>query len=105
MIDHRRNTVVRRDRQKLRLELFALADVDRKDLVTEPGLFEEHRDLVAVRRGPVVKVDHGSDPRCEKKILRIAKNASEEKSRKMRMHEFGQIVPASQWPRHDGARM
>ena len=60
MIDHRGNAVVRRDRQKLRLELFALADIDRKNLVRQPGLFEEHRDLVAVRRGPVVKVDHGA---------------------------------------------
>ena len=60
VIDHRGNAVVRRDRQKLRLELIALADVDREDLVFQPGLFEKHRDLVAVRRGPVMKVDHGA---------------------------------------------
>src|SRR5215204_6436913 len=64
MIDHRGNAVVGRDRQKLRLELFALADVDRKDLVGKPGLFEEHRDLVAVRRSPVMKVDHRTIPSC-----------------------------------------
>jgi hypothetical protein len=58
MIDQRGNTVVRRDRQKLWLELIALADVDRENLVLQPGLFEEDRDLVAVRRGPVIKVDH-----------------------------------------------
>src|SRR6476620_3374714 len=62
MIDHRGNAVVRRDRQKFRLELFALADVDRNYLVRQPGLFEEHRDLVAVRRGPVIEVDHGAFP-------------------------------------------
>ena len=65
MIDHRRNPVVRRDRQKLRLELFALADLHRENLVLQPGLFEKHRDLVAVRRGPVIKVDHGGVPRTE----------------------------------------
>jgi hypothetical protein len=64
LIDHRGNAVVGRDRQKLRRELFALADVDRKDFVRQPGLFEEHRDLVAVRRGPVMKVDHGAILRC-----------------------------------------
>jgi hypothetical protein len=46
--------------KKLRLELVALADVDREDLVGEPGLFEEYRDLVAVRRGPVIEIDHGA---------------------------------------------
>ena len=69
MIDHRRNAVVGRDRQKLRRELFALADVDRKDLVGQPGLFEEHRDLVAVRRGPVIKVDHGAILPCARLLL------------------------------------
>src|SRR5262249_7904998 len=58
VIDQRRNAVVRRNRQKLRLELLALADVHRNDLVLEPGLLEEHRDLVAVRRGPIVQLDH-----------------------------------------------
>jgi hypothetical protein len=60
VIDHGGNPVVRRDRQELRLELVALADIDREDLVLQSGLFEEHRDLVAVRRRPVVQVDHGS---------------------------------------------
>jgi hypothetical protein len=55
----RRNAVVRRDAEELRLELVALGDVDRENLVFQPGLFEKHRDLVAVRRGPVVKIDHG----------------------------------------------
>ena len=64
VIDHRGNPVVRRDRQELRLELIALADVDREDLVFQPGLFEKHRDLVAVRRGPVIKVDHGAFLSC-----------------------------------------
>src|SRR6266436_5218403 len=64
MIEHRGNAVVGRDRQKLRLELVALADVDRENLVFQPSLFQKHRDLVAVRRGPVMKVDHGASPSC-----------------------------------------
>ena len=60
VIHHRRDSVVRRDRQELRLELIALADIDRENLVFQPGLFEKHRDLVAVRRGPVMQVDHGA---------------------------------------------
>jgi len=53
-----------RDRQKLRLELVALADVDRENLVFQPGLFQKHRDLVAVRRGPVMEIDHGVSLSC-----------------------------------------
>src|SRR5262249_27798779 len=30
--------------------------------VGQPGLLKEHRDLVAVRRAPVIKVDHGGAP-------------------------------------------
>jgi len=62
VIDQRRNPVVRRDGEKFRLELVALADVDREHLVGQPRLFQEHRDLVAVRRGPVVEIDHGAVP-------------------------------------------
>src|SRR6185437_5610420 len=58
MVDDRGDAVVRRDREERRLELLALADVHRMDLVLEPGLLEEERDLVAVGRGPVMKVDH-----------------------------------------------
>ena len=80
MIDHRRDAVVRCDRQKLRLELIALADVDRENPVRQPGLLEEHRYLVAVRRGPVMEVDHGT-------ILLVM-----EFRRKMRLHEFERIA-------------
>ena len=68
---------MRRDLQELRLELVALADVDRENPVTEPGLLEKDRDLVAVRRGPVMEVEHGT-------ILLVM-----EIRRKMRLHEFG----------------
>ena len=53
------NSVVGGDDQKLRLELFALADIHRHDLVRQAGLLEKHRDLVAVGRGPIVDIDHG----------------------------------------------
>jgi hypothetical protein len=66
VIDHRRNPIVGRNRQKLRLELIALADDDRENLVLQVGLFEEDRYLVAVRRGPVMEIDHGRCSPCVK---------------------------------------
>jgi hypothetical protein len=62
LVDDGRNAVVGRDGEKLRLELLALADVDRDNAVGKPGLLQEHRDLVAVRRRPVVKIDHVGCP-------------------------------------------
>ena len=56
-IDDRRHAVVGRDRQKLRLELIALGDVDRDHGVGQPALLEHDRDLPAVRRRPVIEVD------------------------------------------------
>jgi hypothetical protein len=38
--------------------LLTLADVDRKYLVLQAGFLEENRDLMAVRRGPVMYVNH-----------------------------------------------
>ncbi|MPM89698.1 hypothetical protein SDC9_136810 [bioreactor metagenome] len=58
LIDDGRDAVVGRDFQKVRSKLLAPADVDRMDLVGQPGLLQEHRDLVAVGGGPVVQVDH-----------------------------------------------
>ncbi len=58
VVDQRRDAVVGRHRQKVRLELLALADVHRLDVVGEAGLLEEDRDLVAVRRRPIVEVEH-----------------------------------------------
>jgi hypothetical protein len=58
VVHDRRDLVVGRDLQELGIELVALADVDRLDRVLESRLLEEHRDLVAVGRGPVVEVDH-----------------------------------------------
>src|SRR5258708_40242 len=60
VVDHRGNAVVRGDRQKLRLELVALADIDRENLGFQPGLFEKHGDLVAGRRGPGIKNEHAA---------------------------------------------
>ncbi len=48
-IDQRGNAVVRGDGEEFRLELLALADVHRHEVVGQPGLLEEDRDLVAVR--------------------------------------------------------
>jgi hypothetical protein len=40
------------------LKLLSLTDVDRFDGIGETGLFQEYGDLVAVRRGPIVNIDH-----------------------------------------------
>jgi hypothetical protein len=65
-IDQRGDAVVRGDGEEFRLELLALADVHRHEVVGQPGLLEEDRDLVAVRRGPIVEVDHWPGPlRCD----------------------------------------
>ena len=59
VIDDRRNAVVGCNREEGGRELLAGADIDRNDPVRQPALFQKKRDLVAVRRGPVVQVDHG----------------------------------------------
>jgi hypothetical protein len=65
-IDQRRNAVVRGDGEEFRLELLALADIHRHDVVGQPGLLEEDRDLVPIGRGPIVEVDHRHVPlRCD----------------------------------------
>ena len=58
VIDDRRHPVVRADREKFRLELVALADIDRDRAVFEPAFLEHDADLPAVRRRPVIEVDH-----------------------------------------------
>jgi hypothetical protein len=59
LVDDGRDAVVGRDPEEVGGELFTLADVDRQDAVFDAGLFQKHRELVAVGGGPVVKVDHG----------------------------------------------
>jgi len=60
IVDDRRDPVIGRDPQELGLELIAPADVDRQDAVREAGLFEEDGDLVPIRGGPVIEIDHDS---------------------------------------------
>ena len=59
MVDDRRHAIVWRKGQEFRLELITGTDIDRENLVIQPGFFKEQRDLVAVRGGPVIKVNHG----------------------------------------------
>jgi hypothetical protein len=68
VVDHRRHLVVGRNRQERRLELRALADVDRNDAVVDVDapigkLLEQQGDLVAVGGRPVVEIDHVQKPR------------------------------------------
>ena len=58
MVDDGGHAVIRRERQELGTELIAGADVDRLDRVIETSLLEKESDLVAVRRWPVIEVDH-----------------------------------------------
>src|SRR5216683_2458964 len=57
VIDDRRHPVVRADREELRLELVALADIDRDDTVFEGAFLQHDADLPAIRRRPVIKID------------------------------------------------
>src|SRR5690348_18257051 len=58
VIDDRRHPVIGADRQELWLELVAAPDIDRDHAVFEAAFFEHDRDLPAVRRRPIIKVDH-----------------------------------------------
>src|ERR1700733_3376052 len=58
VIDDRRHAIVRGNRQKFRPKLLTLADIDGHDPIRKPGLLKEDRDLVAIRRGPIVEIDH-----------------------------------------------
>src|SRR5438270_11585700 len=62
MIDDRRHPVVGADLEELRLELVALADIDRDRAVFEAAFLEHDRDLPAIRRRPVIKIDHRAAP-------------------------------------------
>src|SRR5262245_2047787 len=62
VVDDRRHAVVRADRQELRLELIAPADVDRDRAVRHGQLLQHDRDLPAVRRRTIVDVDHAASP-------------------------------------------
>ena len=62
IVDDRRDTVIGRNPQELWPELLALADVDRNDAVGKVSFFEEDRDLVPVRGGPVVELNHDPFP-------------------------------------------
>jgi hypothetical protein len=55
-IDDGRHAVVRRDRQKIRRELIALADIDVFHLVGNAEFLQHDGDLPAVRRRPVIQL-------------------------------------------------
>src|ERR1700747_19655 len=59
IIMHERGySIFPRNLEELGLELIADADVDRHNPVGKPGLLKEDRDLVTIRGGPIVEVDH-----------------------------------------------
>ncbi|MNT17947.1 hypothetical protein D3C72_1531280 [compost metagenome] len=58
LVDDGGNAVIRRDGEKLGLELLALADMHGNKVVGDARFFQEHRHFVPVGRGPVIQVDH-----------------------------------------------
>ena len=79
-IDNRRHAVVRRDGEEIALELIAGADIDRMDRVVDSRFLKEHRDLVAVRRGPIVEVDHFRFPRLVRQMRSCKRRPRDQKS-------------------------
>src|SRR5262245_7597671 len=69
VIDDGGNLVVRIDLQELGLVLLARPDVDEVLLVGQPGLFEHDVDLLHVRAGQCVEIDHGSLTSLRKPLL------------------------------------
>ena len=69
MIHDRRNTIVRADRQKFRLELLAGPDVDGNDGIGKAEFLQHDRDFPAIRRRRVIEVDHGDILREAARIL------------------------------------
>src|SRR5437879_3514536 len=57
-VHDRRDAAVGRDRQKLGAELLPLRNVHWLDRVRQFTLLEEDGELVAMRRRPVIKIDH-----------------------------------------------
>ena len=58
-IDDRRHLSVRVDGEKFRLELVALAGVDRDGVVGNSGLLEEQGDLGRIGRAVEIELEHG----------------------------------------------
>src|ERR1700733_8921893 len=58
MSDQRGKLVVWTYFQKVRIKLLALSDMNRHDIVLKTQLLEQDRDLVSVRRGPKIQVQH-----------------------------------------------
>ncbi len=56
-IDNRRHPIVRRDFEKIGLELIAPLDVHKIDVVRQPAFLEHDRDFPAVGCRPVIKFD------------------------------------------------
>src|SRR5438445_2273850 len=59
LIDHRRDLVVRRDGEELRLELVARSNIDGMNFVIKTSFLQHDVDLVAIGRRPGIEVDHG----------------------------------------------
>src|SRR5690606_36905122 len=63
MVDNGWDTVVGRHFQEFWLELFALADIDRKNRVRQPRFLKKQGNFVTVGGSPIVQINH-ADPLC-----------------------------------------
>jgi hypothetical protein len=66
-IDQRGHAVVGTDCQEVILELVTAADVAGHNAIFHRAFFQQNRDLLAVRRRPIVQIDHGRSP-CAKSL-------------------------------------
>ena len=61
LVDNRGHAIVRCNFQEIRRKLLAGTDLHWNCVVGETTLFEHNRYLVAIRRRPVVKINHASE--------------------------------------------
>src|SRR6266403_195531 len=59
LVDHRRDLVIGRDGEELRLELVARSDIDGMNFIFKTSFLQHDVDLVAIGRRPCIEVDHG----------------------------------------------
>ena len=57
-VNERRYFIVRADPQKIRFELIARAKIHRVGRIRKAQFFQKNVDLVAIRRGPGIEVEH-----------------------------------------------
>src|SRR3546814_7386074 len=84
MVDDRGQAAVGVDPPIFGRQMIALEHVHREQLMRKPDLFEHDRDLVAVRRGGEINVDHAGFPSA--KMARAAAKAASKDRKSTRLN-------------------